>query len=249
MKKQIHTYGNRKVAVWYRPGKREPSSDQQAIAEVLVSCCYRNKRAGFDVLPGEKWLDLGANIGAFAVYAHLRGASEITCFEPDPENFKILELNAPFANLNHAAVTMQSAPYIDFARSPNPQNNYRGTEMPPPRYVATAPVRNVYAGFLVGQKFDGVKCDIEGSEGPIIDNWMLPKCNKLVLEYHSSRDSSGARLAQRINALRRHFDVVKYPAVFQRVVDLYARSGLEQPAKVAGWPPRMDQLIFCWNHK
>src|ERR1700692_1595491 len=181
LSKQVHPTIDRKVTVYYRKGRGEPSSDEQAIAEVLVRRCYRRARLGFDVEPGESWLDLGANIGAFAAYCRLQGAV-VTCYEPDPENFEILKLNVDVnTELHNAAVTAQSAEFISFSKSANPQNNYRGTECAVKGYVPTPPVRNVYGGVLVGQKFDGVKCDVEGSEFKLIENWLLPKCEKMVL--------------------------------------------------------------------
>lgn len=38
-------------------------------------------------------LDVGANIGAFAIFARDNGASKIICFEPEEENFALLQEN------------------------------------------------------------------------------------------------------------------------------------------------------------
>jgi hypothetical protein len=124
---------------------------------------------------------------------------------------------------------------VQFHGSSTPGNNYRGTvEAAPARYRELPPVRNVYAGVLVGQKFDFVKMDIEGSEGALIDDWLLPHCSRLVMEYHTSRDPNPEHLKRRLKILKEHFERVKYPACFDTL---------------KGFPPRFDQLIFCWNPK
>src|SRR5262245_12504074 len=83
-------FGN--VQAWYRPG----TTDENALIEVLVKRAYRRPSIGFDVRAGEHWLDLGANIGAFALYCKARGASA-ACYEPLADNFAILLKNAePF---------------------------------------------------------------------------------------------------------------------------------------------------------
>lgn len=228
------------LKIWFRKGANgELSSDEQAIQEVLVGHCYRAARINFDVQIGDRVLDVGANIGSFAMYAHLREAASIACFEPDPENFKILKKNCPYAAAINAAITSQSAEFIAFGKSPNPANNYRNTEMPPSRYIATEAVRNVYGAFLTGQFFDFVKLDCEGSEGSLIDNWFIPHCEKLVLEYHTSRWPLLADLKRRIGILQDHFEIVKMPSLFARAI----------AGDTKGFPPRFDQLIFCMGEK
>lgn len=238
MKLKSELYGE--VLVYYRSGERpEGSSDEQALEEVLVKKVYRRVRMGFDVFPGERWLDLGANIGAFAVYCRQRWATA-ECYEPDPECFKILKLNAPSFELHNAAVTAFGTPTVEFRKSDNPENNYRGTVIAggvhvPSRYVNTAPVKNVRINTLMGLEYDGIKMDIEGSEGPLLDYAPLPRCSKLVLEYHTSRDSSVKNLKRRLAYLKKSFEVVHYPSAYDEVIS----------ARVETYAPRFDQLIFC----
>lgn len=236
--------------IWLRKGTNEPSSDEQAAQEVLVKQAYTRKGHGptgfkFDVELGEKWLDLGANIGAFAVYVRSRGA-EAVCFEPEPGCYRLLQKNAQGFRCFQYAVTASRVAQLTFMKSRNPQNNYRGTVLPVNGYIEQPPVNNLYAGDLGeytgrvnGNSFDGIKMDIEGSEGALIDNWLLPRCNKLVMEYHTSRDASIENLRRRVGILQDHFKVVKIPSLFMRV--------LEGDSK--GFPPRFDQLIFCKGAK
>ena len=47
------------------------------------------------IKPGDRVLDVGANIGIFARFAADKGASKIYSFEPVQENFQLLSLNRP----------------------------------------------------------------------------------------------------------------------------------------------------------
>ena len=224
--------------MYYRAGtKDEKSSDENAIDEVITRKSYTRVRSHFDVQLGERWLDLGANIGAFAVYCRLRGAKAV-CYEPDAENFSILQMNAPDFDLHRAAVSASRAKELLFKKSPNPLNNYRGTICEAPaRYVDAGTVPNFYGDFLKHQTFDGVKMDIEGAEAGLLDHWFLPKCKKLVLEYHTSRDSNTISLLLRLDKIKKHFKQVKYPKLYDDAI----------AARPCEWPPRYDQLIFAWE--
>ena len=46
-----------------------------------------------DIRSGESVLDIGAHIGAFARWAQDQGAGQLTCIEPEDENFELLEHN------------------------------------------------------------------------------------------------------------------------------------------------------------
>lgn len=235
--------------MFYRAGNgEEKSSDENAIEEVIVKKSYTRVRSHFDVQPGERWLDLGANIGSFAVYCRMRGATAV-CYEPDPENFKILHKNAPDFELHMVAVSAMREKSLVFKTSPNPLNHYRGTICEAPaRYVDAGVVRNLYGAFLRKQKFDGVKMDIEGAEAGILDQWLLPKwMDKLVLEYHTSRDANIQRLEQRLQLIEAHFAKVKYPKLYDDIIH-WAHGNLADNKKPE-WPPRFDQLIFAWGHK
>jgi FkbM family methyltransferase len=229
------------LTIHFRKGEHEPSSDEQALAEVLEKKAYRRVRSGFDVKPGERWLDLGANIGAFALYCRLRGATAV-CYEPDPECFEILKLNAPDFELHNAAFTAFEGATVQFRTSNNPDNRYRGTVMAggvkvPERYIELPPVKNVFAGTVANEVFDGIKMDVEGSEGPLLDLSLLPRCSKLVMEYHTSRDASVAHLKKRLRLLRKSFDQLKYPVAYDRAIE----------QKLKEYRPRFDQLIFAWS--
>jgi FkbM family methyltransferase len=232
------------ISCWYRPGSVECGSDLDAFNEVLgkevygaVSSCRPE--------PGETWLDLGANVGAFALYCTSKGATAV-CYEPDDECYRVLLKNTPRSLCVHAAVSVSSAARLDFySREPkNPDNHWRGTVTPndslePEKYGLKGLVNNIHAKHLIGKFYHGVKMDIEGSEGPILDNWFLPQCNKLILEYHTCRDSSVTNLSFRLNMIKERFKHVLYPPAYDEVI----------AQGVTTYRPEFDQLIFAWDPK
>lgn len=211
---------------------RMDTTDERVLKEVLEKRCYRKVRIGFDVEEGEHWLDLGANIGAFALYCKLRGA-KATCYEPEPACFELLRLNVPEFHCGQAAVTDSLEHSIPFYMPIDEENLCRGTVLPMARTREVSQVLNVPMIKFRDIEFDGVKMDIEGSEMEILDRGVLPNCEKLVLEYHTSRDSSIENLKMRIAFLKSKFREVDYPPEFDRLI----REGEGKPY--------FDRLIFC----
>lgn len=220
--------------MFYRPG----STDERIITEVIDHKCYRRATIGFDAEPGEHWLDAGANIGAFAVYCLMRGAT-VDCYEPEPECFRILNRNALGQTLIQSAITHLRGSGVPLWASPLDGNYARYTVMGQIGAKKCTPVMvpNTYAGDIT-TVYDGVKMDIEGSELGIIDVGLLPRCRKLCLEYHSSRDLSVDNLRKRLETLKRLFGVVSYPAELDRIV----QDGKDKKTY-------FDRFIWCMQPK
>lgn len=219
---------------------RRGTSDEAVLVEVIEKKCYRRASVGFDVQPGERWLDLGANIGAFAVYAKLKGASSIECYEPEPSCFELLNINAgEFAVCHHGAVTVQRDKTINLWTSSIEGNNYRGTIIRGKGRMNKEPIQvpNIHVSNL-GSGFDGIKMDVEGGEFPLLDEDKLPNCDKLCFEYHTSRDSSMSRMKRRINKLKMMFDVVSYTPGLDKMM---AMGGSRKPF--------CDRMIWCMGRK
>ena len=80
---------------------RKNTTDEKVIIEILDKKAYKKKKIGFDVEPGDVWLDGGAQIGIFAEYAAINGCKKIYCYEPEQSNYELLGKNAvkPFCIL------------------------------------------------------------------------------------------------------------------------------------------------------
>lgn len=130
-------------------------------------------------------LDIGANVGAFALLAKIRWPNaRFVCYEPDPLTFAFLDTNVGwFAKTHCAAVVNTSWPVI----------LERGAETRlcssvKVLYDANSKSETVEIGTMLASELpqaDIVKIDTEGSEtgivGGLIDK--LPKL--LMVEYHS----------------------------------------------------------------
>jgi FkbM family methyltransferase len=232
MKIECKSYGG--AAMYYRPG----SSDESVIREVLEQHVYRRVSAKFDVEAGEKWLDLGGNIGAFAAYATLRGAA-VTSYEPDPGNFELLTKNSSGLCIR-AAVTMSKRHTAEFYAPDNPNRFSRGSTVRRTIGAHLISVPNVCANTLLKAPYTGVKMDIEGGEMEMLDAGWLPRsvC-KLVVEYHTSVDSSLDNFFRRIDWLRSKFNRVVYRPQF----DTARAAGLTELRQV------FDKNIFAWDRK
>lgn len=220
------------MQAWHRPG----TTDQNALKEVLVKRAYRQPTVGFDVEAGEHWADLGANIGAFALYCQSKGATA-ECYEPLPSNFALLRKNVPQFACHPTAISNLQAPEVAFWTSRRERDHYRGTLLERGKGYPQVTVKNTHATALLDRKFDGIKMDIEGSEFGLIDEWLLPKANKLVLEYHTSRDNNLENLARRIGILKQHYQHVHYCPELARLVERGTGTG----------KTFYDRIVFCWN--
>ncbi len=236
MKLEPATFGDPPIKAYFRP----ESSDERALKEVIDSHVYRRVRANFDVQPGEHWLDLGANIGAFALYCAQRGATA-ECYEPDDACFEVLEKNVGKRKgfiLRKAVVTASSAKELSIFSSPKAGEFYRNTTFARHGYKDGRLVKNVNASGLFKRKFDGVKMDIEGSEGPLLDAGLVPNCKKLCMEYHTSIDSSIENYIKRMKLLRSKF------------ANLQCAEHEMLKAKERGlthYKPFLDRMLFAWR--
>jgi FkbM family methyltransferase len=226
------------IRVFYRPD----TSDERVLKEVIDKRCYRRPSVGFEIETGEKWLDLGANIGAFAVYCRIQGATAV-CYEPEPVCFSVLLKNAPEFKCYNTAITNSRDRSLEFWMSKDQTNCYRGSCIPSKaknsRKLLPDKISNLYGGILRKQSYDGVKLDIEGSEGGLIDDWLLPKTQKLCLEYHLSRDPDLRKLDRRLKILRQRFHIVSYNPELDRLVGSGKRYG-------KSWN---DRVIWCCDPK
>ncbi len=206
------------LKVWIRPN----TTDIKVIDEVLKRNVYEKKKLNFFLEPGERWLDLGGNIGTFALLVLSRGGSVVSC-EPELDNLglmiKNLKHNFPQDNrwkIIPKAVIIGIKKQVDLYLCKGEYNKYRHTIYPKRGRkkvkVDSIDIRKI----LKNDNFDAIKIDIEGAEIDILEN-MKPNdfkgINKLVYEYSFDIDSSIPRFLDIIDKLKLIFSVVSYSKV------------------------------------
>ena len=185
---------------------REGTSDEKTFNEVIVNNTYQKK--DFKIKKGEHWIDLGGNVGAFAVLALSKGAT-VDIYEPDPFSCKMIEKNLKIndydANIYQKAVV---------ANDKKKMTMYVGNNM------------NVWRNSLYknwgNEKFtidcvhyenvitkdSIVKMDIEGAEMAILESMQeFPK--KMVYEWSFDIDPSLTRYRQILKKMKERYKSIR----------------------------------------
>ena len=185
---------------------REGTSDEKTFNEVIVNNTYQKK--DFKIKKGEHWIDLGGNVGAFAVLALSKGAT-VDIYEPDPFSCKMIEKNLKVndydANIFQKAVV---------ANDKKKMTMYVGNNM------------NVWRNSLyknwgnekftidcvhyenVIKKDSIVKMDIEGAEMAILESMKeFPK--KMVYEWSFDIDPSLTRYRQILKKMKKRYKSIR----------------------------------------
>lgn len=214
---------------------REGTTDEKVIEEIFEKKAYRKPSIGFDVEPLDVWLDLGAQIGCFSVWAADRGAKHIYAYEPEPSNFALLKVNTkelPATAFNKAVCLKDGK--TNFYLAPNTwrhsmERNYKKEQEK--IQIDCLDVRKLIAN----EEINAVKMDIEGAEIEIlesVDNWH--KVRKLVFEYSFTKAKDMKRFFRIAEKLRNHFQIVSYPPSYHKLTE---------------WKGYVDAVIFCIGRK
>jgi FkbM family methyltransferase len=202
---------------------RPDTTDIKVIKEVLDTNVYEKPKLNFFVQPNERWLDLGGNIGTFALLALAHGASVVTC-EPEHDNLILLQKNLAhnFPNGQYfilpIAVTTNTQLTTDLYLCKGIYNKYRHT-VHPKRGRATIKVQQKHIHALLSDyDFDCIKMDIEGAEIKILEtltsnDYRKYGIKKMVFEYSFDIDPSIPRFLSIIEYLRMYFSEVSYSKV------------------------------------
>jgi FkbM family methyltransferase len=150
------------------------------------ACMYWNnfvykelERFDVTVDAGDVFVDLGANIGMSARYAHDKGAREIYCFEPDPNMVEILKKNVPSAKIYQNAIDKDIKEIELYHWPHNPVN------IGPKYKTSTVRIKDVIN--MIGKPIDYLKVDIEGFEDSAFDELSqsdLSMVKKFFIEHH-----------------------------------------------------------------
>jgi FkbM family methyltransferase len=150
--------------------------------------------AGLMPEPGERVVDVGANIGVYSLWAARRGA-HVTAYEPAPDTFPHLVANV--SRVSHivpvqAAVVGATAPTQSVTLFLHDERSTRntvlgqeiGTGEPLGRHVE---VPAIGIADVLAEECDLLKVDCEGGEFDIFkaaDDLSLRRVRRMVLEFH-----------------------------------------------------------------
>lgn len=187
---------------------------------------YRRTRPfTFDVEAGEVWIDLGSMIGAFSAYALSRGAARVIAVEPDPDHVRILQINAPSAEVVQAAVitdAMEPCKSLNLHRNDKRGNTWRNSVMRTWQGGTTVevPAKNIRDILDMTTGEVCIKMDIEGMEMPMLE-WLLShpdylaQVKKLVFEWSFDVDDDLDRFRAVLGRLQSAFTNVAPVKTYQ----------------------------------
>lgn len=227
---------------------RPDTSDEKAIREVVVRRGYG--RYGFTPAEDEFWIDLGANVGAFSVWAASQHDSiTVHAYEADPDMCELTERNAKLNGLEgqisifHSAVVADRRKTVTLHCNTARGNVWRnsiektwrgGEDITVPAYPISKVLNAVPKGTYL-------KMDIEGTEMPILE-WMLEHPRYLnilqgmVFEWSFDVDRRIARFVEVVMKLRDHYSEV-------RNAQLPEDCPEEWPGN---WQPPC-RVVWAWN--
>lgn len=169
--------------LYARPG----STDEIVIREIWQENVYRMEPGDCDGVV----VDLGANIGAFSVYAALHGASAVIAIEPDDDNHTVLKENIENLHLEkrvhlYLCAVWSESGVVRFC------SNAGGSRVAVADGQALVPSlsleRILYSACAYGD-IATMKIDIEGSEYPVIASTpreVLQRIRYLTMEFHAT---------------------------------------------------------------
>lgn len=192
---------------------RENTSDFKAIKEVVINQSYKRKE--FSPQAGETWLDIGANCGAFSVWAGSLGATVIG-FEPDPDNATIAKLNietnrlAAKIQIHEVGVTAETETGSLLLHRNTANGNlwrnslYKKWKGGESIKVKTMPIGQFWTSDVC------IKLDAEGVEMPILEKFAEHKVKKLVFEWSFDIDPSIPRFEKIVSRLKTTYKTVVF---------------------------------------
>jgi FkbM family methyltransferase len=176
---------------------RRTSWDEGVVHCVLIQQDYTPP--GFTIEPGDTVIDIGGNIGCFAVLAAtLARHGRVVVFEPERENYQLLCRNVRANHLSnveavHAAVAARSGAVTLYKAQHGPLHTTI------PHRLGDAAGLDVVTATTLADIFDRyqiatcnfLKLDCEGAEYEILYNTpadYLRRVEKIALEYHAHID-------------------------------------------------------------
>lgn len=218
---------------------RDGYSDEKTFKEVIVGKTYEKPKLGFKIEKNENWIDLGGNVGAFAVDVISKGVNFVDIFEPDPFNCKMIERNLKANNFTNFNIHQKAVVSNDMKKMKMFVGNDKQTW------------RNSLYKNWGNQSFNVdcvhysdvikpnncVKMDIEGSEIPILEAMKINELPyKMVFEWSFDIEPQMKRYRNVIDKLK-----PKYKTLFNYSKSIYKLPDYKLPSNIF---PKCDN-IYC----
>jgi FkbM family methyltransferase len=162
----------------------------------------------------DRWMDAGANIGAFSAMIAPRVA-HVAAFEPDVSNFSLLCANAPMANVAKERFALVGNADTERTFYLNTKKNKGAHTLLAKRGrdVVTVPATNINDA-LSRHGINKIKMDVEGAEDELlyaIQDWS--GITQFVMEFHLLMlgDKDHSKYNRALALLRRNFKTVRAP--------------------------------------
>ncbi len=169
-----------------------------------------------NIKPGSVVIDVGANIGVFALYAAYCGASKVYAYEPNTNNYARLIENIRVNGLEKkiipfkAAVTARSGELISMPIDASPYGavGQHSNEPESTEKVATIAFAEIIKGITSsGEQIDLVKMDCEGGEYEAfgsLDLETFSRIHTVKMEYHQGPEKLEADFKRNGYKIVRH---------------------------------------------
>jgi FkbM family methyltransferase len=207
---------------------RAGTKDCAILQEVLLENCY-SPDPEFEIHDGDTVVDVGAHAGVFSASAAAKAPrGRVYSLEPFPSNFHLLEENVRLNGLKNVQTLMLGLAdsagirrlYLD------PRNSGGHSILPRSDRESVTIATSTLEGFLMEHGLERVnfmKVDCEGAEYEILTSAsrkVLDRIDRIVLEYHGTRESAERVLENHLSACG--FAVRKVP-ILRDLGMLYAR--------------------------
>jgi FkbM family methyltransferase len=186
----VNTLDNRMVTL--RDGLKIHLSDHPHDVITVFLVIVRNDYGTIE--PGSRVVDIGANIGVFALYAAHQGAAMVHAYEPNSEAMACLQKSIAANGLQdkivaqQLAVTSAGGETVKFPKRSNMYNRILADDTDDEHeLVQTISMPAVMEAI---QHADLVKMDCEGAEYDLLFNAgdaIFARMDKMEMEYHDSR--------------------------------------------------------------
>lgn len=173
---------------------RPETSDEKAVGEVFKNNSYQRK--AFKIGRGEKWVDMGANIGAFSVFVASLG-NDVVSYEAEPYNAQATETNLVINGVTPRVIQKAVVPqsfegdFVTFYVLRRPMALRRHSISQPKKDFETIQVPVVRWLDAIPDGFDCLKMNIEGVEIDILKEASVPELRrfrKLVFEWSFDKE-------------------------------------------------------------